>query len=83
MQLFANILQNRTPSKFLDIRKKTSVLEFLFNKVTGLMACKFIKKETPTQVFSCESHKIFENSFFYGMAAVAASENGWRISKNF
>ena len=47
------------------------------------MAYKFIKKGTPTQVFSCESHKMFENSFFYGMAAVAASENGWRISKNF
>ena len=64
MQPFANVLENRTPSKFIDIRKKTSVLEFLFNKVTGLMAYKFIRKETPTQVLSCESHKMFENSFF-------------------
>ena len=52
------------------------VLESLFNKVTGLMACNFIKKETPTQVFSCEYHKMFENSFFYGTPPVAASENG-------
>ena len=47
------------------------------------MACNFIKKETSTLVFSCEYHKMFENSFFYGTAAVAASENGWRISVNF
>ena len=28
------------------------------------MAYNFIEKETPTQVFSCEYHKMFENSFF-------------------
>ena len=53
-----------------------SVLESLFNKVKGLIACKFIKKETPTQVFSCENHEMFANSFFYGTPQVAASENG-------
>ena len=37
----------------------------------------------PTQVFSCEYHKMFENSFLYGTSPVAASENGWIISKNF
>ena len=48
------------------------------------MACNFIKKETLRQVFSCEYHKMFEKSFFkYGAYPVAASENGWRISKNF
>ena len=76
MQPFANVLQNRSSYKFLDIHKKISVLESLFNKVTGLMACNFIKKETPTQVFSCEYHKMFENTFFYGTPPVAASENG-------
>ena len=76
MQPFANVLQNRSSYKFFDICKKISVLESLFNKVTGLMACNFIKKETPTQVFSCEYHKMFENSFFYGTPPVAASENG-------
>ena len=83
MQLFANVLQNWSSYKFSDIRKEISVLESLFNKVTVLMACNFIKKETPTQVFSCKYHKLFENSFFYGTPPVAASKNGRRISKNF
>ena len=50
--------------------------EFLFNKVTGLMACNFTKKETPTQLFFCEYQKMFKKSFFYGAPTVAASENG-------
>ena len=29
-----------------------------------MMACNFLKKETPSQVLSCEYHKMFENSFF-------------------
>ena len=28
-------------------------------------ACKFIKKETLTQIFSCESYKVFKFFFFY------------------
>ena len=38
----------------------------LFNKVAGLRphACNFIKKETLTQVFSCEFCKISKNTFF-------------------
>ena len=55
--------QNRCSYKFPNIHKKISVLEFLFNKVTGLMASN-IKKEIPMQLFSCEYHKMFENSFF-------------------
>ena len=51
-------------------------MESPFNKVTGLMACNFIKKETPTQVFSCEYHKMLEKSLFHGAPPVAASENG-------
>ena len=41
------------------------MLESLFNKVAGLKSCIFIKKETPTQLFSCEYCEIFKNSFFY------------------
>ena len=56
------------------------MLESLFNpcftKVTGLMACNFIKKKTPTQVFSCECLKMFDKTF-YGTPPVAASENGF------
>ena len=48
MQPFANVLQNKCSNKFFDIHKKISVLQSLFNKVTGLMACIFIT----TQVFS-------------------------------
>ena len=76
MQPPVNVLQNRYYYKFSDIHKKISVLESLFNKVTGLMVCNFIKKETQTQVFSYEYHKMFEKSFFYGTPPVAASENG-------
>ena len=49
------------------------------------MACNFIKKETLTQVFSCEYIKMFEIKTFCGTPPVAASENGFeeflRISK--
>ena len=58
-------------------------LESLFNKVTGLMACNFIKKRDPNTGVFREYHKMFENSFFDGPLLVAASENGLRISKNF
>ena len=43
-----------------------------FNKVAG--ASSFIKKETPTQVFSCEFCEITTNIFFYRTPRVAASE---------
>ena len=35
--------------------------------------CNFIKKETPTQVFSCEFCEIFKNTSFYGTLPAAAS----------
>ena len=47
------------------------------------MASNFIKKETQTKVFSCEYDKMYKKNFLYGAPPVAASENGWRISKNF
>ena len=55
-QPFTNVLQNRCSYKFP---------KSLFNAVRDLKTCNFNKKETPTtQVFSCEYHKIFKNSFF-------------------
>ena len=36
-------------------------------------SCNFIKKETLTQVFSCEFFEISKNSFFYRTPLVAAS----------
>ena len=41
-----------------------------------------VLKRRPKQVFYCENHKMFQNSFIYGTPLVAASENGGRISKN-
>ena len=64
MQPFANILQNRCFYKLPELYKKISVLESLSNKATGLMAFNFIKREVPSQVFSCGYHKMFDNSFF-------------------
>ena len=46
------------------IHRKTPVLESHFNKVSGLKACDFFKKETPTQAFFFESREIFKNGFF-------------------
>ena len=40
------------------------MLKSPFNKVAGLKVCIFIKKETPTQLFSCEYCEILKNSFF-------------------
>ena len=50
--------------KFRNIHRKTLVLESLFNKVVGLeawQAVTLLKKETPTQVLSCQYCKIFQN----------------------
>ena len=47
-------------------------MESLFNKVKGLKA--FIKRDSPTQVFSCENSEIFQNSFLYRASLVAASD---------
>ena len=55
------------------------MLESLFNRVAGLKACNFIKKETPAQVFSCEYGEISKNSFFDRTLAVAAS--GFELCK--
>ena len=58
------VLQNRCSHKFLNIHQKISVLKSLFNTVRDLKAHNFNKKETQTQVFSCEYHKFFKNSCF-------------------
>ena len=39
------------------------------------LACNFIKKETLTQVFSCEFCETFKNTFCYRAPPVAASVN--------
>ena len=49
--------------KISQCSQKTPVFESLFNKAGALKAYIFIKKEIPTQVFSCQYCKIFKNSF--------------------
>ena len=44
-----------------------------FNKVAGL-ACKFIKKQTLAQLFSCEFCEISKNTFLHRTPLVATSE---------
>ena len=51
----------------------TPVSESLSNKVASLKACNFIKKEAPTQMFSCEYGGVFKKSVFYRTLPAAAS----------
>ena len=74
-QPFSDVLEKRFSEKFRKIHEKTPVLESLFNKVSGLKACKFIKKETMAQMFFCEIYEIFKNTFFHRIPSVATSEN--------
>ena len=44
------------------------MLESLFNKVAGLMACNFIKKETPLQFFPENIAKILRTLFVWNIS---------------
>ena len=50
------------------------MLQSLFNKVVGL--------QTPTQVYSCEYWKNFENSFLYRTPLMAASGFLTKLAEN-
>ena len=50
--------------KFRNIHKKLPVLESIFNKVAGLKASNFIKKETPAEVFLREYCGSFKKQLF-------------------
>ena len=50
--------------EFRNIRRKTPVLESLFNKVAGLKACNFTKKQALTQVFPVNIAKFLRAAFF-------------------
>ena len=49
---------------FAKFTRKHLCQGLFFNKVAGLEACNFIKKETVTQVFSCGFCEISKNTFF-------------------
>ena len=47
---------------FANFTKKASMLESLFNKITGLQTCYFIKKETPAQIYFVKFVKLLRKS---------------------
>ena len=59
---------------FAKITGKHLCQGLFFNKVAGLKACNFIKKDTQAQVSSCEFWKIFKKTFFYRTPSVVVSE---------
>ena len=59
---------------FTKFTGKHQYLSLLFNKVTGLQACNFIKKETLAQVPSCEFCEISNKTFFTEYLWATASE---------
>ena len=44
--------------------------------LTKFQACNFIKKETSTQMFSCEFFEMFRNTFFTEHLRMSASVKG-------
>ena len=68
------IVKKAVLNKFCNIYKKTPVPESLFDKVVGLQACSFVKKETPTQMLFCE-YEIFKNTYFEIHLRMTASVN--------
>ena len=60
---------------FIKFTGKHLCQSLFFNKLAGLrpQACKFIKKETLAQVFSCEFYEISKNTFLHTIPPVAAA----------
>ena len=70
-KIFLNISQNP---------QETTCARVYFLIKLHAESCNFSKKDTLTQVFSCEFCKIFKNSFFIEHLFTAASES-WEASK--
>ena len=60
--------------KISQISQENTCVEVYFLIKLQASGC-FIKKETPTHVFSCEIWDIFKNTFFYRIPLVTASVN--------
>ena len=60
MQIFFKI---SVLKKFRNIQRKTPLLDCLFNKVAGMKACNFIKKETSTEMFLVNVMKFLRRLF--------------------
>ena len=56
------VLQKRCSQKFRKFYRKTLLFESLFNKVTGLRACNFIKKRLQHSSFPVQLDKFLKTS---------------------
>ena len=63
--------------KIHNIHRKTPVFEPLFNKVSGLKACKFIKKRVQ-HMFSCEYWGILKKTYFEEHLRTTASVDNFK-----
>ena len=72
-----------------NIHRKTFVLESLFNKVTGLMACNLIKKRLQHRCFSVSIAKFLRTHFckkhlrWLLLFTLDVSPGSWHASANF
>ena len=69
-------IQKQSPEvfqKFCKFHMEISGLESLFYKIASLQVYSVIKKETPTQVFSCENWEIVKNTYFEKLLWTTAS----------
>ena len=64
-------------------KKKTICARVFFSIKLQAKANNFIKKETLTQMFSCEFCKIFKNIFSDRTPPVVASERNWFYQSSF
>ena len=66
--------------KFRNIHRKTSVLESLFNKVTGLQACNFTKKRLQHRRFPVNIAN-FKNTYFEKHLRTAGSDSSYILHR--
>ena len=71
------VLYEKTVLKILQYSQLciTPLLESLFNKVTGLQACNFIKRRLQHKCFHVKFAKFFRASFFYRTLPLAVCED--------
>ena len=70
-----DVLQNGCSSKIRKFHRKTHLLESLFNRVTVLRPCNFIKKKLQHRWFSLKFAKFLRSPFF-------TEHHQWLLLKN-
>ena len=61
----------------MKLPRKKNRTEAVVGSIRWKKPCNFIKKETPTQLFSCEFCYILKNTFFTEYLRVTASDHWW------